>query len=73
MLGRDSAVATKGLAEIGVEQVDIGIEREAGRVMAEPALHLHGVAPFCKEPTCDGMPKRVEARPLDACLADSRS
>ena len=28
------------LAEIVVEQVDVGVEREASRVVAEPALHL---------------------------------
>lgn len=34
------------LAEIVVEQVDVGVEGEARRVVAEPALYLNGVATF---------------------------
>lgn len=34
------------LPEVAVEQVDIGCERESGRVVAEPALDLNGVAAF---------------------------
>ena len=45
--------------------MDVGVEREAGRVVAEPALHLHDVAPLREQPRRDGMAERVEAGPLD--------
>jgi hypothetical protein len=32
------------LAEIVLTQRNVGVEREAGRVVAEPALHLHDIA-----------------------------
>lgn len=34
------------LPKVAVERVDVGRERERGRVMAEPALNLNGVAAF---------------------------
>ena len=57
------------LAQVVVEQVDVGVEREAGRVVAEPALHLHDIPAFREQARCDGVAKRMEAGPLDAgCL-----
>ena len=35
------------LPYVPVEQVDVGGEREGGGVVAEPPLHLHGVAALC--------------------------
>lgn len=46
--------------------MDVGVEREAGRVVAEPALYLHDIPAFRKQTGRDGMAKRVEACPLDA-------
>jgi len=42
----------KRLTKMVIEQVDVGVEREARRMVAKPALHLHDV------PTLDDRPPR---------------
>jgi hypothetical protein len=56
----------KRRAKIVLEQVDVGVESETGRLVTEPALHLHDIPPLRKQPRCDGMAKGVEACPLNA-------
>ena len=60
------------LAEVAVEQVHIGRERERRRVVAEPPLHLHGVAALGEQPGRDRVAERVEPGPLDAGLRARR-
>ncbi|HEV7557204.1 MAG TPA: hypothetical protein VGO00_17175, partial [Kofleriaceae bacterium] len=55
----------KRLAKIVLEQVDVGVESEAGRVVAEPALHLHDIPPLHEQARRDGVAKPMEARTLD--------
>ena len=63
----------EGPPEILVEQVDIGVEREARGVVSEPALDLEDVAPFGEESRRDGVAEGVEAGPLDGGLLARRS
>jgi hypothetical protein len=37
------------LAQVAVQQVHVGAQRERRRVMPQPALHLHGVAPLVEQ------------------------
>lgn len=53
-------------AAIVLEQVDVGVEREAGRVVTEPALHLHDIPPLREQARrCLGLsrPSRVRTGP----------
>src|SRR5215212_2117681 len=63
MLGGALVESAERLAEISVKQMNVGIEREARRMVAEPTLYLDGVASFCKQPARNGMAERVEAGP----------
>src|SRR3954467_8649402 len=53
--------------------MDVGVEREARRVMTEPLLNLNDVPPLSKQPARDGMPERVEPCPLGARFGACRS
>ena len=48
------------LADVVLEQVDVRVECEARRMMAEPLLHLLGVLPGPEEVRGAGMAERVK-------------
>ena len=53
-------------AEIVVEQVAVGIQRERGRVMAHPALKAKRAGAGVDEHRRAGVAQRVKARPGNA-------
>jgi hypothetical protein len=58
----------KRLPEIRIEKVNVGVQGEARRRVAQPALNLDGVAPRSEQAGRDGVPEGVERRPLNARL-----
>lgn len=57
------AVEVERFPHVVVQQVDVRGERERGRMMPEPSLHLHGICPTFEEDARTGVPERVEASP----------
>src|ERR1039457_5647975 len=45
--------------------MNVSVKREAGRVVAEPGLHLHDIPALDEQSGGDGLAERMEARPLD--------
>src|ERR1700704_4700234 len=58
----------QGLADVPVEQVDVGGEGECGGGVAEAALGLDGGAALGEQQRGAGVPEGVEADPLQARL-----
>jgi hypothetical protein len=55
-----------GVAEPVVHPPHVGVEREARGVVAEPALHLHGVAASLVQQRAARLAKDVEGHPAEA-------